>query len=252
MIEREFALVTGGAKRIGAELCKILALHNYNLIIHYNTSEKETIKLKKFILKKNPNLKIHLFQGDLTIIDKVKELIEFIKKTSGHLNVLINNASIFTRKDFFENSVEFIVQNTNIHFTTPLILSQFFINPQSNQCKNKILINILDTYLLENIQHSQLQNHTKYFTYCTTKHSQYLLHEHLIREVNNKKLEIKIFGLSLSEVLVNKDDTNDIEYYKKIGVTKEKMKKKMEIIKNTLNGILEKGNEMKSQVFKIL
>jgi short-subunit dehydrogenase len=249
MIEKKFALVTGGAKRVGAELCKILAQNNYNLIIHYNTSVNEATELKNFILKENPTLEIYLFQGDLTIIDKVNELIGFIKKTCGHLNVLINNASIFARKDFFESSVEFIVQNTNIHFTTPLILSQFFLNPELNQCENKILINMLDAYLLENTQHDQLKKYTKYFTHCVTKHSQYLLHEHLIREVNNKKLNIKIFGLALSETLANE---NDIKYYKKIGVTKEIMKEKMKMMKNALNGILKNGNEMDDQIFKIL
>ena len=249
MIKRKFALVTGGAKRIGAELCKILALNEYNLIIHYNTSKNEAIELKNFIIEKNPNLEIYLFKGDLTNISKVNELIEFIKKTSGHLNVLINNASIFAQEDFFKNSVEFIVQNTNIHFTTPLILSQFFLNPELNQCENKILINMLDAYMLENTQHDQLKKYTKYFTHCVTKHSQYLLHEHLTRKIQNKKLETKIFGLALSAVLDNEDDS---EYYKKIGVTKEKMKKKMEIIKNTLDKMLKKGDEIESQIFKIL
>ncbi|DAC49905.1 MAG TPA: SDR family NAD(P)-dependent oxidoreductase, partial [Candidatus Thalassarchaeaceae archaeon] len=36
------ALVTGGGRRIGAEICRSLATSGHSLIIHYNTSQSES------------------------------------------------------------------------------------------------------------------------------------------------------------------------------------------------------------------
>ena len=39
--KKKIALVTGGAKRIGRQICDFLILNNWQVILHYNHSEKE-------------------------------------------------------------------------------------------------------------------------------------------------------------------------------------------------------------------
>lgn len=39
------ALITGGAKRIGAAITNLLHQHGFNVIIHYHTSQAEADKL---------------------------------------------------------------------------------------------------------------------------------------------------------------------------------------------------------------
>jgi pteridine reductase len=248
MKEKKFALVTGCAKRIGAELCKVLANNNYNLIIHYNNSENEAIELKNFILQNDPSLEIYLFQCDLTDLEKTQELIEFIKEKCGHLNALINNASIFTPENFSENSPEFIIQNTNIHFTTPLILSQYLLDSEKNNCEGKILINMLDVHRLQNIQHNEIHPYGRYFTHCATKHSLYLINEYLTKEIQKEKLDTKIFGLALGAVLENKDD---IKYFEKLKVTQNDMLNKMDRMRSTFDNILKQRDQLENQIFKI-
>ena len=45
-------LITGAGKRIGASIAVSLAANNWNIALHYNTSEKETYKLSTELEKK--------------------------------------------------------------------------------------------------------------------------------------------------------------------------------------------------------
>jgi len=52
-IKGKNALITGGAKRIGKKIALSLAENGCNVIIHYNSSEEEAIKVKKEAEKQN-------------------------------------------------------------------------------------------------------------------------------------------------------------------------------------------------------
>ena len=79
---RKVALVTGGAKGIGAAICEELAANGFDVVINYLTSEKEAEKLaEKYQMKKEDFLKefggIELVKYDLEVrkaIDLLKEL----------------------------------------------------------------------------------------------------------------------------------------------------------------------------------
>ena len=43
--KQKTALITGGAKRIGAGVARILAENGFNLAIHYNSSKKQASEL---------------------------------------------------------------------------------------------------------------------------------------------------------------------------------------------------------------
>ena len=51
-------IITGGAKRIGKELCRKLAASGWNIVIHYNQSHQEAKELKEEILKMGVKAKI--------------------------------------------------------------------------------------------------------------------------------------------------------------------------------------------------
>ena len=44
---KNYALVTGGADRIGKAVTVHLAQQNYNLVLHYNSSKEKAQKLKE-------------------------------------------------------------------------------------------------------------------------------------------------------------------------------------------------------------
>ena len=51
MKKNPIALVTGGSKRIGKQICIDLAKNNYDIIIHYNKSKIPANNLKKEIIE---------------------------------------------------------------------------------------------------------------------------------------------------------------------------------------------------------
>ncbi|MBO4264966.1 MAG: SDR family NAD(P)-dependent oxidoreductase [Clostridia bacterium] len=92
MSNRPTVIVTGGAKGIGAAICRKFALCGYNVLIHYNKSEERAAALKKEILLCGADCDI--FCGDLSQAENCEKLAAFAKDRFGGIDVLINNAGV--------------------------------------------------------------------------------------------------------------------------------------------------------------
>ena len=87
-------LITGGAKRVGAAICKELHAQGAQLMIHYNTSTAEARALQAELnLIRSDSVAI--IQGDLLNIDALPKLVDETINQFGRLDVLINNASTY-------------------------------------------------------------------------------------------------------------------------------------------------------------
>ena len=91
---RKIALVTGGAKRIGQAICRLLHESGIDLMIHYRYSVDEAKKLQED-LNKIRNDSASIIQADLADINILPNLIEKTIKIYGRLDILINNASSY-------------------------------------------------------------------------------------------------------------------------------------------------------------
>lgn len=93
-LENKVVLITGGAKRVGACISRALHAHGANLMIHYNTSNKEAKALQAELnLKRKESVSI--IQGDLLNMSVVTSLPAETIKRFGQLDILINNASTY-------------------------------------------------------------------------------------------------------------------------------------------------------------
>jgi pteridine reductase len=54
-LQNKVVLITGGAKRVGAAICKELHAHGANLMIHYNTSKQEAKSLQAELNLQRPD-----------------------------------------------------------------------------------------------------------------------------------------------------------------------------------------------------
>ena len=90
-ITNKTALITGGARRIGAHISEYLHGKGMNVLIHYRQSESEAKKLKVKLNKKRRN-SAEIFQADLNNENVYKNLIEFTTDHFKRLDFLINNA----------------------------------------------------------------------------------------------------------------------------------------------------------------
>lgn len=87
-------LITGGAKRVGAAICRRLHASGANLMLHYRSSGGEARLLQAELNHARSN-STALIQADLLDIVKLPSLVEQTLSTFGRLDGLVNNASSF-------------------------------------------------------------------------------------------------------------------------------------------------------------
>ncbi len=90
-MNKKTALVTGGAKGIGAAVCRALAKDGYNIALNFNTSEKEAGFLKNEL---SAVTSLEIFKADVSDSEQVKKMFSEIENIFGGVDVLVNNAGI--------------------------------------------------------------------------------------------------------------------------------------------------------------
>lgn len=134
MIEKPVALVTGGAKGIGAACCRALAAEGFYVGIHYNQSTASAQTLRDQIREG------FLIQADLSDIGQVDAMIGKIKDTTGRVDVLVNNAGRSVNADIISMKVEqFDEQRTltrGVWYLTKRILRQFMFRNSAGRIIN--------------------------------------------------------------------------------------------------------------------
>ena len=84
------ALVTGGSRGIGREICSRLAEHGAAVAINYNKSQAEAEQLRDQIV--NAGGKAVVIQADVRVPEDTERLIDEAVAQLGRLDVLVNNA----------------------------------------------------------------------------------------------------------------------------------------------------------------
>lgn len=87
-------LITGGAKRVGAGICRKLHAAGASLMLHYRASAGEARLLQAELNHTRPK-SVALIQADLLDVAKLPSLVEQTIATFGRLDALVNNASSF-------------------------------------------------------------------------------------------------------------------------------------------------------------
>ena len=98
------AIVTGGAKGIGAEIVRTLAENGYIVILNYNNSKVQAEELKNEMLQKGFNIEV--VKADVSNRNEVNSLIEFAIKKFKKIDILVNNAGISLEGLFTDVSEE--------------------------------------------------------------------------------------------------------------------------------------------------
>ena len=93
-MQGKVVLVTGGAKRIGAAICRHLHAAGALLAVHYRSSDQEALDLQKELNKLRPK-SAEVFRADLLDLNALPQLVHKVIKKFGQLDALVNNASSF-------------------------------------------------------------------------------------------------------------------------------------------------------------
>ena len=137
------ALITGGAKRLGAALAAGIAAAGAHVVIHYRHSQGEAEKLKGTIVDAGGDASI--IEADLADNTLADTLVGRAVALAGPLDILINNASIFQEESFMEMEPDAIHKNMNINAIAPMLIARNFAEQQ----RKGALINLLDTMVMD-------------------------------------------------------------------------------------------------------
>jgi pteridine reductase len=88
------AFITGGAKRVGAAICRKLHADGFNIMIHFNSSLNEARALQAELNLQRAQ-SVAIIQGDLLNTIAIPNLIIETVRHFNRLDVLINNASTY-------------------------------------------------------------------------------------------------------------------------------------------------------------
>ena len=122
-LNNKTVLITGGAKRVGAAICRELHAHGANLMVHYNTSTKDARALKAELNLQRAN-SVAIIQGDLLNIAIMPNLVAETVNQFGHLDVLINNASSYYSTEIGHISEESWHDLVGSNLKAPMFLAQ--------------------------------------------------------------------------------------------------------------------------------
>ncbi len=145
MRKNKTILITGAAVRLGRELALSLAKNGYDIILHYNRSKQHAEELRKKI--KKYKVRCWLYQSDLTKGRACENLINYAFEKSENFYGIINNASIFVKRNLLETSNVELLKIFIINCFVPVILTKLFANRLN---KKGIVINILDCRITKN------------------------------------------------------------------------------------------------------
>jgi pteridine reductase len=88
------ALITGAARRVGAEIARVLHGAGANVVLHYRSSAEDAARLAAELNATRP-ASAALAECDLLDVGQVKQLPAEAQQAFGGLDILVNNASTF-------------------------------------------------------------------------------------------------------------------------------------------------------------
>ncbi len=88
-VEAPVAVVTGGARRLGRQLCGTLAARGFELVVLYRTAENAAQTLIQEIVDGGGHARA--MQVDVSVRAQVDGVFEDIRRTENKVDLLVNN-----------------------------------------------------------------------------------------------------------------------------------------------------------------
>lgn len=186
-LSAKVALITGGARRVGAEIARTLHAVGMHIILHYNLSEDDALNLCEEFNHVRPNSAIAL-HADLLEPEIYKPFMEKVEKCFGQLDVLVNNASRFYRTPIGKATEYAWEDLMNSNLKAPFFLSQAAI-PLLKKTKGTI-VNIVDIHAERPLRH--------YSVYCLSKAGLHQMTKVLAKELGP---EIRVNAVSPGAIM---------------------------------------------------
>ena len=123
MNSEKVVMITGAARRIGAELVRHLHQSGMSIILHYCSSKNDATALAKDLNSQRAD-SVKLLRGDLREYSNIPDLIEQAASLFGGIDVLINNASSFSPTYVNEVNEDVWEDLVGVNLKAPFFLTQ--------------------------------------------------------------------------------------------------------------------------------
>jgi pteridine reductase len=142
-LDGKVVLVTGGARRVGAAICRRMHAAGASVLVHYRASALEANALQvEFDARRGGS--VALGQADLLKLSAVAKLVEAALEQFGRLDAVINNASSFYATPVGEISEQAWDDIVGTNLKAPLFLAQAAA-PELRKSRGCI-VNIIDIH----------------------------------------------------------------------------------------------------------
>jgi len=142
-VQGKVILVTGGAKRVGAAICRRLHAAGAAIVLHYRTSAQPARALQAELHAVRAN-SVLCVQADLLHSETLPELVAASIKHFGRLDGLVNNASSFFAAPLHEITEQHWHDLLGTNLKAPLLLAQ--AAAAELRRTNGAIVNIIDIH----------------------------------------------------------------------------------------------------------
>lgn len=178
-MNKKVAVVTGSAKGIGKELIKCLAKEGYDVVITYNTSESEALKLKEYVIKEF-NIDALIIKCDITNEEEIKNMRDVIHSKYDKIDLLINNAAYASDNYIVDKSKEEFMKVLEVNIVGTFLVTKYLYP----YLEDGIIINISSTDAVSTYSRISMD-------YCASKAGVNSLTKTFAQEFEN----IKVIGV---------------------------------------------------------
>ena len=194
-LEGRVALVTGAARRVGAEIATQLHAAGADVAIHYRRSAEDAGNLVARLNAQRPD-SAAAFRADLLDTASIPALVAAVSGWRGGIDILVNNASSFYPTPLGEITEAHWDDLVGSNFKAPLFLAQAAAASLRERGGN--IVNIVDI-------HAQrpLRNH---LVYSPAKAGLAMLTRALAKELAP---EVRVNGVSPGAILWPESDMSD-------------------------------------------
>lgn len=142
-LEGKTALVTGGAKRLGAAIVRSLASRGVRTVVHYHTAENEAHALVASL--RADGAEAWCFGADLSGPARGEALLDAAWKSAGAMDYLVNSASIFPEGTLEQLSEDTLLESVRVNALAPFALCCGF----AARSEGGAIVNLLDTRITD-------------------------------------------------------------------------------------------------------
>lgn len=186
-------LVTGGARRVGAAICRHLHAAGANLLVHYRSAALEARALQVELNARRAE-SVALAQTDLLKIAACSQLVKSALKHFGQLDAVVNNASSFFPTAIGEITEQSWDDLVGTNLKAPLFLAQAAAPELRKQ--HGCIVNLVDIHA-----DLPMRNHA---VYTAAKGGLAALTRALARDLGP---EIRVNGVAPGTILWPDDET---------------------------------------------